>query len=40
VAKLRAIDFYFLNLKQLRLEFIEAFRQHLAEPPVLLRVTA
>jgi Family of unknown function (DUF5752) len=40
VAKLRAIDFYFLNLTQLRLEFIEAFRQHLAGPQVLLRVIA
>ena len=40
VAKLRAVDFYFLNLNQLREEFIEVFRQYLAEPQVLLRATA
>jgi hypothetical protein len=28
VARLRAIDFYFRNLNQLREEFIEVFRQH------------
>jgi hypothetical protein len=36
VARLRAIDFYFLNLSQLRLEFIEAFRQYLPEPQVIM----
>jgi hypothetical protein len=38
VARLRKIDFYFLNLNQLRHEFIEAFRQyHLPEPQVIVR---
>jgi len=32
VARLRAIDFYFLNLSQLRQELLEVFRQHLLEP--------
>ncbi len=36
VAKLRAIDFYFLNLNQLRQEIIAAFRHHLPEPQVVL----
>ncbi len=40
VARLRAIDFYFLNLNQLRQELVEAFRQHVAEPQVVLKVTA
>jgi hypothetical protein len=40
VARIRAVDFYFLNLNQLRQEFIEAFRLHLTEPQVLLKVTA
>ena len=40
VARLRAVDFYFLNLNQLRQEFIEVFRLYLAEPQVLLKVTA
>jgi hypothetical protein len=31
VAELRAIDFYFLNLSQLRQALIEAFRRHTAE---------
>lgn len=31
VARVRAVDFYFLNLKQLRSEFIEAFRSQLVE---------
>ena len=39
VAKLRSIDFYFLNLKQLRREFVDAFCQHLPEPQVVVRVT-
>jgi len=34
------VDFYFLNLNQLRQEFIEVFRLYLAEPQVLLKVTA
>jgi anti-sigma factor RsiW len=33
IARIRAIDFYFLNLKQLRSELAAAFRQHTAEPP-------
>jgi Family of unknown function (DUF5752) len=39
VERLRAIDFYFLNLHQLQEEFIETFRRFLAEPH-LLKVTA
>lgn len=31
VARLRAIDFYFLNLTQLRREILDAFREHLIE---------
>jgi hypothetical protein len=38
VAKLRAIDFYFLNLNQLRREIIEGFRQYLPEPEVVMKV--
>ena len=33
MAKLRAIDFYFLNLSQLRQALIEAFRHYVAEAP-------
>ena len=33
VTRLRAIDFYFLNLGQLRREFLAAFRDHLAVTP-------
>ncbi len=40
VAKLRAIDFYFLNLNQLREAFAEAFRQHVPEQQSVLRVSA
>jgi hypothetical protein len=40
VAKLRAVDFYFLNLNQLRNEFIEIFRQHLSEPQPVMMVTS
>jgi hypothetical protein len=40
VARLRAIDFYFLNLNQLRQELVDVFRQHLVEPQVVLKVTA
>ena len=41
VARLREIDFYFLNLKQLRREFIEAFRQcQLPEPEAILRANS
>jgi len=40
VNRLRAVDFYFLNLNQLRQEFIDAFRYHLADPNILLKVTA
>jgi hypothetical protein len=40
VAKLRAVDFYFLNLNQLRKEFIDIFRQHLSEPHAVMTVNA
>jgi hypothetical protein len=41
VARLRQIDFYFLNLNQLRHEFIEAFRQaQLPEPQAIVRASA
>jgi hypothetical protein len=36
VAKLRAIDFYFLNLSQLRGEIIQVFRQSMPEPEVVM----
>jgi hypothetical protein len=32
IARIRAIDFYFLNLKQLRRELVAAFHPHLPEP--------
>ncbi len=35
VAKLRAIDFYFLNLNQLRREFLAVLGQHVPEPRVV-----
>lgn len=40
VAKLRAVDFYFLNLRQLRHEIIEVFRQHLPEAQAVMNLTA
>ncbi len=40
VAGLRAIDFYFLNLNQLREAFLETFREHLQEPQPVLRASA
>jgi hypothetical protein len=41
VARLRMIDFYFLNLHQLQTEFIEAFQQHhLPEPQIVARTHA
>jgi len=36
IGKLRAVDFYFLNLNQLRGEFMDIFRQHLAEPQAVM----
>jgi hypothetical protein len=33
VTKLRAVDFYFLNLSQLRCELLSILRQHVAAPP-------
>ncbi len=39
IGKLRAVDFYFLNLNQLRGEFIDIFRQHLAEPQAVMMAT-
>jgi hypothetical protein len=35
IARIRAIDFYFLNLKQLRRELAAAFHPHAAEPQPL-----
>jgi hypothetical protein len=40
VAKVRAIDFYFLNLNQLRGEIIEIFRQASPDPEALAKLTA
>jgi hypothetical protein len=40
VAALRGIDFYFLNLSQLRQAMIDAFRRHMAEGPPVARSTA
>ena len=37
--KLRGIDFYFLNLRQLRHEIIQVFRQSLPEPEVVMTLT-
>ncbi len=37
VARLRAIDFYFLNLSQLRQAVVEAFRHYLEEAPAIPR---
>ena len=37
VAAIRAIDFYFLNLSQLRQALVEAFRHYAAEAPPLAR---
>jgi hypothetical protein len=40
VTKLRAIDFYFLNLNQLRSQIADVFRQHLPMPETLMRAGA
>ncbi len=40
VARLRAIDFYFLNLTQLRQALLQVFQQHLPEPTAALPVNA
>lgn len=40
VAKLRAVDFHFLNLSQLRHEIVEVFRQYLPEPHAVMKLTA
>lgn len=40
VATLRAIDFYFLNLSQLRQALIEAFRHYVAEAPPVPRAVS
>jgi hypothetical protein len=40
VAKLRAIDFYFINLGQLRDELIAVFRQVMPEPQAMARVAS
>ncbi len=40
VTKLRAIDFYSLNLNQLRSQFIDVFRLHLPMPETLLKAGA
>jgi hypothetical protein len=39
ITKLRGIDFYFLNLRQLRNEIIQVFRQSLPEPEVVMTLT-
>lgn len=39
VASLRAIDFYFLNLNQLRREMIEVFRRYLPEPEAVMALS-
>jgi hypothetical protein len=39
VARFRAIDFYFLNLVQLRQELLQVFRQYLIDTPEIVRVT-
>ena len=40
VARLRAIDVYFLNLYQLRDQMVEAFREHSPNPDVVLKASA
>ena len=40
VARLRAIDVYFLNLNQLRDQMVEAFREHSTAPEVALKASA
>jgi hypothetical protein len=40
IAKIRAIDFYFLNLSQLRLALVEAFRQYQEEAPSITRAAS
>ena len=40
VAKLRAVDFYFLNLSQLRIEFIDIFRERLVEAGAVMPISA
>ena len=37
VARVRAIDFYFLNLSQLRQALVEAFRHYVEEAPAIPR---
>jgi hypothetical protein len=39
VAKLRAVDFYFLNLNQLRAAITDVFRQQLHEPGVVMKMS-
>jgi hypothetical protein len=39
VARVRSIDFYFLNLSQLRQELLQVFRQHQQEPAAMPKVT-
>jgi hypothetical protein len=39
VSKLRAIDFYFLNLNQLRREMIVVFRHYLPEPEAVMTLS-
>ena len=39
VARFRAIDFYFLNLAQLRQELLQVFRQYLIDAPQVVRAT-
>jgi hypothetical protein len=40
IGRLRSIDFYFLNLNQLRAEFVQAFQQLMPEPEALASASA
>ena len=40
VAGLRAVDFYFLNLSQLRHEFVDIFRKHLVQSDAVMTASA
>lgn len=40
VSKLRQIDFHFLNVKQLRAEMVDVFRQYLPEPQAVMKLDA
>lgn len=40
VARLRGLDFYFLNINQLRAEMVDVFRQYLLEPQAVMKLDA